>query len=194
MRDEPVGEALVQLRPDALWQRVVGRVADQEVAEAEPVVAGQLSTVGSHELPPDQRCQPRRHLRLLRCQSLHPAPVEELALDRAPLEHPPLGLVQLVEPDREQRLQRRRYLDVLLLAGHRQHLRDEEWIAARGVRDPLVQLSRHLLADQLVGFVVAQGLETQRARPGGMALQQLRPRHAKQQNRCVAREQRGRFD
>src|SRR5438094_886715 len=90
MRDEPVGEALVQLRPDALWQRVVGRVADQEVAEAEPVVAGQLSTVGSHELPPDQRCQPRRHLRLLRCQSLHPAPVEELALDRAPLEHPPL--------------------------------------------------------------------------------------------------------
>jgi hypothetical protein len=32
------------------------------------------------------------------------------------------------------------------------------------VRDPLVQLSRHLLADQLIGFVVAQG--SRRSVPG----------------------------
>ena len=38
-------------------------------------------------------------------ERLHGAAVEDLALDRAALEHPPLGRVELVEAGREQRLQ-----------------------------------------------------------------------------------------
>ena len=39
VRLEPGGEALVQLGPGRLRQRVVGGVADQQVAEAEAVLA-----------------------------------------------------------------------------------------------------------------------------------------------------------
>ena len=38
---EPVGEALVQLRTRRLRQRLVGRVADQQMAEAVPLVLGE---------------------------------------------------------------------------------------------------------------------------------------------------------
>ena len=191
---EPLREALVELSPNALWERVVSRVADQEVAEAKAVVARQLRAVGSDELPPHERSQARRHLSLLRCKRLHRTPVEELALDRSPLQHPPLGLVQPVEPRCEQGLQRRRHFDVLLLARHRQHLRDEERVPARSVRDPIAQLPGRLVADQLVGLVLAQRLEPEHAWPGRPALEQLRPRHADQQQRRPARKQRRGLD
>ena len=109
---EPVGEALVQLRPHGFRERVVGGVADQQVAEAEAVLARELSLLGMNQVPPHESGQPRGHLRLLRHQRLHDAPVEDLALDRAPLEHAPLGRVELVEPGREQRLQGRRHDDL----------------------------------------------------------------------------------
>ena len=52
---EPVGEALVQLGAGRLRQRVVGGVADQQVAEAERVVARELRRVGPDELLADER-------------------------------------------------------------------------------------------------------------------------------------------
>ena len=82
------------------------------MAEAEAVLTGELWPVGADQLAPHERRQPWRHLRLLGCQCLHGAAVEDLALDRAALEHPPLGRVELVEPRRQQRLQRRRHLDL----------------------------------------------------------------------------------
>jgi hypothetical protein len=52
-----------------------------------------------------------------------------------------------------------------LLARHRQHLGDEERVAARGVRNPVAQLPRRPVTDQLVGFVVAERLEPEHAWP-----------------------------
>ena len=67
--------------------------------------------------------------------------MEDLALDRTALEHAPLGRLELVEARREQRVQRGRDDDVAgRLAGHRQHLLDEERVPGRGPRDPLAQL------------------------------------------------------
>ena len=109
---EPVGEAGVQVGAERLGERVVGGVADQQVAEAVAVVAGDLRTVGTDELPADESGEPGRHLRLLGGERLHRAAVEDLALDGAPLEHRAFGLVELVEAGRQQRLQRRRDLDL----------------------------------------------------------------------------------
>ena len=147
---EPVGEAGVQVGADRLGERVVGSVADQQVAEAVAVVAGELGAVGTDELAPHECCEPGRDLRLLGSERLHAAAVEDLALDGAALEHPALGLVELVEPSRQQSLQRRRHVDVRILGRHREHLRDEERVAARGAGDPLAQLIRDRVADQRV--------------------------------------------
>ena len=55
-----LGEPLVQLGARRLRQRVVRGVADQQVAEAEGVVAGELARVGADELLADEREQPLR--------------------------------------------------------------------------------------------------------------------------------------
>ena len=135
---QPGGEALVELRPHRLRQRIVGRVTDQQVAEAEGVLALELCLVRPDELLADERGQPRSHLGLIGCERLDGTPMEDLPLDRAALEHAPLGRLELVQPRRQQRLQRGRdnHLDVCV-AGHRQHLLDEERIAARRSSDPL---------------------------------------------------------
>ena len=133
---EPVCEARVQVGADSLGEGVVGSVADQQVAEAVAVVAGDLSAVGTEELAPHECCEPGRDLSLLGRKRLHTAAVEDLALDRAALEDATLGLVELVEAGGEQRLQRRRHLDFRVLGRHRQHLGDEERVAGRSVCDP----------------------------------------------------------
>ena len=109
---EPVGEAGVQVGADRLGEGVVGGVADQQVAEAVAVVARELGAVGPDELVAHERGEPGRDLRLLGGERLDGAAVEDLTLDRAALEHPALRLVELVEPGRQQRLQRRRHLDL----------------------------------------------------------------------------------
>ena len=103
---EPVGEALMQVGADCLRERVVGGVADQQVTEAEAVVAGELGAVGSDQLPANERGEPGRDLGLLGRERLHGPAVEDLALDGSPLEHLALGVVELVEARRQQRLQR----------------------------------------------------------------------------------------
>ena len=113
---EPLGEAAVQFGAGRLRERVVGGVADQEVAEAVCVLAAAARPVGTDEIAPHERREARCHLVLLRCERLHRAAVEELPFDRAALEHPPLRLVELVEPRGEQRPQRRRHLDLSVSA------------------------------------------------------------------------------
>ena len=120
---EPGREARVQIRANGLRECVVGGVADQDVAEAEAVVACELGPVGPDQLLADERRQTWSDLGLIRRERLDGAAVEDLALDRASLEHAPLRRLELVEARCEQRLQGGRYGDVAVgLAAHRQHL------------------------------------------------------------------------
>ena len=185
MRGEPIGEALVQLRPDTLRQRVVGGVADQQVTEAEAVVAGELWAVGTEELTPNERGRAGRHLRLLRSESLHSAAVEELALDRASLEHAPLGLVELVEPRREQRLQRRRHLDVLCSRAMASISEMKSGLppAACAMRPRRSSETSSRISASASSRSAARAAS---ARPGRAAVEQLEASHAEQQERSPA--------
>ena len=171
---EPVGEPGMQVGADRLGECVVGGVADQQVTEAIAVVARELSAVGTHELAPHECGEPGRDLRLLGSERLHAAAVEDLALDGAALEHPALGLVELVEAGRQQRLQRGRHVDVAILGRHREHLRDEERVAARRAGDPLAQLARDGVADQRVRLLRGERLEAQRPGPARTPLERAR--------------------
>jgi hypothetical protein len=95
---QPVGEALVQLGARRLGQGVVGRVADEEMAEAERVFARYLGLVGADELLAHERSQVSGHRVLCRCQRPHRSSVEDAALDRAALQDVPLRGVELIEP------------------------------------------------------------------------------------------------
>ena len=63
---EPVGETLVQLGSQPLRHRLVRRVADEDVTEAEAVVAGETRAVGADELLAHEREQVRADRRPLR--------------------------------------------------------------------------------------------------------------------------------
>ena len=193
---QPGCEALVEVCAGGLGQRVVGGVADQDVAEAEPVFADELGPVGPDQLLAHERSEARGYLGLLGCERLHGAAVEDLALDRASLEHAPLGRLQLIQPGAEQRPQRRRDDHLpLRLAGHCHHLLDEERVTARGAGD-LARAARRRSACGISSstLIVAQWLEPQRHRPGGAALGELRPRHAIHQDRCARGQERDVLD
>ena len=139
---QPGREALVEACPGGFRERVVGRVADEDVAEAEAVLAREQRRVRRDQLLANERGETRRHLRLLGCERLDGTAVEDLTLDRAPLEHAPLGRRELVDTRREQRLQRGRHDHLAVrFASHRQHLLDEERVAARGASDRVTQLA-----------------------------------------------------
>ena len=139
---QPGCVAFVEVCPHRLRQRLIGCIAEQQMPEAEAVLAHELRPVGPDQLLADERRQARRHLGLLGCERLHGTPVEDLSLDRTPLEHAALGCLELIQTRREQRAQSGRddYL-ALSLAGHRQHLLDEERVAARSSSDPLAQVN-----------------------------------------------------
>ena len=182
---EPVGEAAVQVGTDRLGEGVVGGVADQQVAEAEPVVAGELGRSGRTSSRRTSAASRGRHLRLLRGERLHRAAVEE---SRPRSSH---ARARAAPPRRAGRAAPRATPSASAvrrrprrLGRHRQHLRDEERVAARGVRDPLAQLVRpprrrsaHRPPPR------ASGSQAHRRRPGRATLDQLRPRHAEQQER-----------
>jgi hypothetical protein len=85
---EPAREALVEVGPLLLGQALVGGVPDQEVPEAERVLAGELGTVRSDQLLADESEQTSLHLgpELLGGEGRHSSDVEELALYRGPAE------------------------------------------------------------------------------------------------------------
>ena len=87
-RLEPHGEALVQLRARLLRHCLVRRVAYDQIAEAECVVAAEERLVRSDQLLADEREQVRRNARTRRLgrQVLDGAAVEHLSLDRAALD------------------------------------------------------------------------------------------------------------
>ena len=121
--------------------------------------------------------------------------MEDLALDRPALEHPPLAGVELVEASGEQGAQARRHLDPgSHLTGHRQHLGDEERVAAGRDGDLRAQLLRHSRSDQAGRLLAAERLQPHRHRPGGPALEQLRAGDADDQQRSAAGEQHDMLD
>ena len=61
---EPGGEVLVQLRSGRLRKRVVGGIPDQDVMEAEAVLASNARLVRFDQPLPDERRQGRRHLQV----------------------------------------------------------------------------------------------------------------------------------
>ena len=120
----------------------VGSVADEEVAEAEAVLAHELRLVRADQPFADERGQPGRYLALLGRECLHPTAVEDLALDRPSLDDPPLGRIEPVQAGCEQRLQRGRDAHLAArLARHRRHLLEEERVAAGGPNDLRAQLT-----------------------------------------------------
>ncbi len=179
---EPLREAAMQVGPRRLREPVVGGVADQEVPEAVRVLSRQDRPVRTHELAPDERCEPRRHLRLLRRQRLHRAAVEQLSLDGAALQDSALRIVELIEPRDQQRPQRCGDLDFpAIRIAECRHLGQKQRIATGGADDPLAHVVRDGGSDERAGLVVRQRLQTQHRRPAGTTVEQLGPRHADEQ-------------
>ena len=96
-------------------------------------------------------------LGLLRVERLDGTAMERSALDRAALEHVPLPGIELIQPRREQRLDRRRNGDLVVarLLQQRDHLLDEQRVAFGGLLDPgaeaLVQLAQALDQQRRLG-------------------------------------------
>jgi hypothetical protein len=107
-----------------------------------------------------------------------------LAFDSTALEDAAFGDLELIEASREQSLQRGRNDHLAVpVAGHRQHLLDEERVAAPRRGDLRAELAWDAFRDELLDVFVGQWLEPERHRPGGAASAELRPRHAEQQDR-----------
>ena len=196
---DPGREALVQLRPRRLRERVVSRVANQQVSEAEGVLVGKLRLVGAQQLPPDESRERPGKLGLDWRERLHGAAMEHAPLDRAALEHDSLGGVELVESRGKQCLDRRGHGKSTAggVAQKRDHLLDEQRIPFRCLEDPRPQslIGRRAVEEarnEIVGIGRRQRLEEYRRRvelaaaPAGTPVEQLWPRHAEQQDRRVA--------
>ena len=97
---EPVGEGFVELGSGLLGKRVVGGVADQEVAEAEGLLVGVGRLVGADHLLPDEREEVGGNVVALggRCQLADGAAMEDLTLDGAAADHVALAGPEPVEP------------------------------------------------------------------------------------------------
>jgi hypothetical protein len=95
---QPAGEALVQLGAERLGQAGVGGVAEQRVAEAERLLAGDVRGRRADQLPAHQRAQVAAdRLRVGAGRQLgHRVPVERLADHAGPADHGALLLVELL--------------------------------------------------------------------------------------------------
>ena len=119
--------------------------------------------------------------------------MEELALDRSPLEHGALARIELVEPRGEQCFQRRRDLDVGLVGCHRDHLGEEEGVPSARRRDSRAeQLGRAV--EELADGILREWLEPKRDRPLCAAVEEFRAGDAEEQDRGAGREQPDPFD
>ena len=140
---EPGGEAAVQVGANALRERVVGGVADQQMPKPVRIVTHELRAIRPHKLLADQRTQPLVDLAVAISHRGNRTPMKEAALDRAALQDGTFGGVELVEPGSQQRLNRRRNLNArrLAVAGQGEHLFQEQRISLGNLHDPRTQLA-----------------------------------------------------
>ena len=160
---EPRGHPFVQDGAPGLWDRLVDRVAKQQVAEAQHVLAASRPPGAlDHELAPQALERPGRALARELDHRLRP----ELHPDhRGRLGAGPLGAREVIDPRRQDRLDRRRHLDragvaprrpgsigdlkASVVDEHVQHLLDEEGVAGRELDQPVTEPGRQRLADEL---------------------------------------------
>ena len=149
----PLDELLVEGRPGALEDPLVGRVADEDVVEPERLLLERAGEVRAHELLLDQRAEALAHAvpSALGQEMRHGVPDEDLADDRGRFDHGSLVGLQVVEARREQRVDRRRHdgasdvggrvpasaleADEPLVDEHRDELLDEERVPLGGFHD-----------------------------------------------------------
>src|SRR5262245_24072425 len=138
----------------------------------------------TNQLAADECGELGADMRLRRLERPDGAAVEDLSLHRAPLQHTPLGVVELVEARLEEGTQGRRHVHLALLGGDREHLRQEERIAAGRLRDAPAERGRQLVTDQLLHVLGRKRLESKRDRPLAPSRDEVRPARAEQQDRA----------
>ena len=110
---EPVGQARMQLRARALQNTAIGRVADQHVVEAQRRLAEEPADIRLDQLTAPQRFEPRVEVSDLARQEMGERRARKLtADDRGALQHDPLLGAQPLDAGGQQRLDRRRHLEV----------------------------------------------------------------------------------
>ena len=197
---EPVGEALVELGAGCLGERVVGGVADQEVAEAVGIADRQLRPVGPDELLAHERRQLALDRRRLARRAPRPRPSETARPSTEPRSS--------TERSDCSSWSSRAASSALIVGGTvdlaaspsrpaspaspRGRAGSPRPSAGSARRGRARARPRRAAADQLVGLGRVEGLEQHRGRvqlaaaPAGTALEQLRPRHAQKQDRRLA--------
>jgi hypothetical protein len=201
-RLQPIPEALVQVGPEPLRDRIVRGVPDQDVAEAEAVVARKRRPVGPDQLLPDERQQMRvdPRPRLLGKQLDDGASVEQPPFDRRPFDHCSLLGLEPVDPRGEQRLDRRRDLQlaVFALRLHRDELLHEERVPLGGLDNPGLGVGGKLvqLLDQRLRLFARKRLERDQRRvrpwrrPDRAPLEEVGPSDTEQEQGRVLGERR----
>ncbi len=117
------------------------------MAKAECIFPREQGAVRPDQLLPHERGQLWREPCVVGHQRLYDRVVKHFAFDGAALEDRPLGRVQLVKARREQRLERRRHVDLAVpRLHHRRHLLDEQRVAASRREDPLAHVIVELVA------------------------------------------------
>ena len=192
---EPVGEALVQLRAQALRGRSVDGVLHEDVAKAERAVASRPYEAASRE---------RREMRVggrhgVGVEERHDVGGAELLPDyRTALEHGALARAEPVEARSEERLDRLRnpLLGQPALEGKGEELLDEERVALGGRDDarPLVRFEDAAAepVDEGLGVVRREGVELDAVDVSacceelGIRLAELLAREADDENRSLA--------
>ena len=184
---QPIGEQPVELGALCLRERLVGRVADEQMAEPERVLVGEVGLIRTHELLAHERQEMSGDLRTrpIRRELGDRSPVEQLSLDRGPLHHRALLAGEAIESRRQKDVDRRRHVQVSEISRrhpgsvppfeqpvvdeHLEHLLDEQRVPLRRFEDPCagflgeLRLAQEVAQEQL-GIRSGQRLEEDRGR------------------------------
>ena len=173
---EPCRVAFVEVGAKLLRHGLVGRLADENVAEAEAGDAGERRQVRHDQLLADECIEALPHLlaRVAVRKRLDGARVEDVSLDCGALDCAPFADAQLVESRCEQHLDRRGdgelleagVAEVAAVDQHRHRLLDEERIPLGRALNPRDDALGHVhveqVHEQLARLVLGERLEKDR--------------------------------